>query len=242
MPSWRCYDMPAHTVSPDGTWYYVGSPVIIIIDHKSPHYDNWADSLRYLRNNEWCYYAECDLVIFALFYGDVVMTSEDLNPKDEEEESGKDEANAADSNTDKQQLDEVTDWEYVHEMMVQAHWAFSIERLQAYWKDSIMPRLRAIREANARLTGKSGKNNDGYNALAGLAATCHTRNVDPADHPHGYGKPLPTASELFKDRVCQAFGGKSYEVIKEQEQALKQDRKLKKVKREDDGRVFPSAN
>lgn len=217
---------------PDGTWYYVGAPVMIIVDHKSPHHDSWHDSLRYLRNNEWCYYAECDLVIFALFYGEVVMTSENQAMKGEEE-SGNDEG--SDSNTNKKELDEVTNWECVHEKMVDAHWDFSIEKLEAYWKKNIIPRLRAIREANAR---RNKNSNYHYNALAGLAATCHTRNVDPADHPHGYGKPLPTASELYKERICQEFGGKSYEVIKEQEQALKEDQKLKKVMRDDDGNLY----
>lgn len=239
MSGWRHWHVPARTMTPDGMWYYVGAPCFMIVDHRSPNFDdNDSDSdseprgISYLKNNGWCYYAECDLVIFALFYGEVVTTSfsEDQEQKGEEEFGN--ETNDNDINISKKELDEVTNWPRVLEKMNETHWAFSQEKLEAYWKKTIIPRLRKIRETHARRFKNSNGGRD-YNALAGLAATCHTRNVDPADHPHGYGKPMPTASELYKERICQKFGGKSFEVIREQEQALKQGRKLKKAKRDD---------
>ncbi|KAK8131527.1 hypothetical protein PG984_007965 [Apiospora sp. TS-2023a] len=245
LEGWFYWDVPARTVMPDGSWFYVGAPILLVVDHDSVDYDSEAPN-PYLRNNEWNYYAECDLIIFALFFGEVVV----IPPKEDEEEE-KDGSGGGDGNNNmgtgsntgsntgrniiKQELDEVTNWDRVWEKMQDAHWVFGIEKLAAYWKKNIIPRLRKIRADHARRFGTSNINgNVPYNALAGLAATCHMRNVDPADHPHGYGKPLPTPADLYMERVCKKFGGKSYEVLREQEQALKEGRQLKKLKRSED--------
>ncbi|KAK8069081.1 hypothetical protein PG994_005697 [Apiospora phragmitis] len=235
------YRMPARTMTSDGKWYCFGAPSIHVMVHDSYDPDDWFGKIRYMTNREWCYYAECDLIIFAHLVGDVVVTPEDQEKK-MHDEAGEDEDEEDDyESTDNtvKEIDDVTNWPQVLEKMEYSGWAFDMEELEEHWKKSVVPRIRATREANARRK-KDNKSNGHrhhhrYNALAGLAAACHTRNVDPADHPHGYGKHLPTPSELYLERICQEFGGKSAEVIREQEEALKQGLQLKKVKRGDGG-------
>ncbi|KAK8044639.1 hypothetical protein PG993_004663 [Apiospora rasikravindrae] len=240
MTVWR---MPARSMMPDGEWYCIGAPSINVVAHDAANINNWHNNTRYMTNREWCYHAECDLIIFAHLYGDVVVTPEDEESESDyyEETGDEDDSDSDDMSietvkpkTKKAEVDEVTNWPQVLERMENAHWAFDQTELEAHWKHVIVPRICRIREAHDRKKNAKKINIHGcyyYNALAGLAATCHTRNVDPADHPHGYGKGLPTVSELYLERVCQEFGGKSAQVIKEQEQALKQGRVLKKVKR-----------
>ncbi|KAK7975612.1 hypothetical protein PG989_014075 [Apiospora arundinis] len=227
--------MAARTMMPDGRWYYVGGPSITIIYNHSMGAHLHGD-LSFMTDRDWCYHAECDLIIFALLFGEVVSeepqqdsdvtmdTDEEGDDEDEDGESGDGNIN---SNDNKKELDDVSDWPEVLDRMERARWAFTMAELQAYWKETVVPKLRAIRETRDR-RGLKDQNNTKYNALAGLAAACHTRNVDPADHPHGYDKPMPTASEIYLERICTEFGGKSAEVIREQEQALKQGQKLKK--------------
>ncbi|KAK6846127.1 hypothetical protein PG987_001315 [Apiospora arundinis] len=230
--------MAARTMMPDGRWYYVGGPSITIIYNHSMGAHLHGD-LSFMTDRDWCYHAECDLIIFALLFGEVVSeeqqqdsdvtmdTDEEGDDEDDDGESGDGNIN---SNDNKKELDDVSDWPEVLDRMERARWAFTMAELQAYWKETVVPKLRAIRETRDR-RGLKDQNNTKYNALAGLAAACHTRNVDPADHPHGYDKPMPTASEIYLERICTEFGGKSADVIREQEQALKQGLKLKKVKR-----------
>ncbi|KAK8085324.1 hypothetical protein PG997_006595 [Apiospora hydei] len=233
--------MRARSVAADGKYYMVGGPIFQVVDHDVVDMDGWHNNIRYMTNREWCYYAECDLIIFALFFGDVVVT-----PPDEESESDYEETTDEDNDSDtdmssvetiklkkkkKPELDEVTNWPEVLDGMQEAHWGFDMEDLEKHWKYVIVPRLRAIREAHESQVGDSKIYIYGsydYNALAALAATCHNRKVDPADHPHGYGEPLPTVQELYLERVCQEFGGKSAQLIQEEERALKRGRVLKR--------------
>ncbi|KAK7943675.1 uncharacterized protein PG986_012788 [Apiospora aurea] len=233
------YYMCARYMSPDGEKYGNGSPIIQVIDHDIGDMNGWHNDIRYMTNREWCYHAECDLIIFALFYGDVVVTPQDESEYDYEETTDEDDGSDTDMSSVEliklqkkmPELDEVTDWPEVLEKMESANWGFGMEDLEKHWKYVIVPRLRAIREAHESQVGDSKIRLYGcydYNALAALAATCHRRNVDPVDHPHGYGRPLPTVQELYLERVCQEFGGKSAEHIQEEERALKRGRVLKR--------------
>ncbi|KAK8098302.1 uncharacterized protein PG998_013788 [Apiospora kogelbergensis] len=200
----------------DGGWYREGgAPSISVIKYEEE--EHRPGDIADLTNRDWCYHAECDMVIFANLVGDVVFQENDDARKN--------------NKRIKKKLDDVGNWPKVLEEMEAAGWAFTMGELQAHWKEAVVPKLHAIRETRARRNLKD-LNGIKYNAAAGLAAACHRRNVDPADHPHGFKKPMPLASAVYLERVCQELGGKSAEVIREQEQALKLGRQLKKAKRE----------